>query len=114
MCGRNSMVEWELPKLHTAVRFRSPALLVVLLWTVAGCAPYLTAAGGGPSGAIPPSAPGVYHRVERGETVWRIAKAYGVELEALAAANRLADARRIEVCPSKLLSCCSKEAAAPT
>ena len=107
------MVEWELPKLHTAVRFRSPALLVVLLWTVAGCAPYLTAAGGGPSGAIPPSAPGVYHRVERGETVWRIAKAYGVELEALAAANRLADARRIEVGQQIFIPGATKVAAVP-
>ena len=25
ICGCNSMVEWQLPKLHTGVRFSSPA-----------------------------------------------------------------------------------------
>lgn len=50
---------------------------------------------------VPVSSPlavsGVYHRVERGQTIWRIAKTYGVELDAVVAANRLADARRVEV-----------------
>jgi len=62
----------------------------------AGCASYPAAAGGS-SAAVPSSTPGVYHRVDRGQTVWRIAKAYGVELERLVAVNHLADARRIEI-----------------
>lgn len=71
-------------------------LLTLLLPTVlSGCTPYM-AAGSAP-GMIPPAVPGVYHRVERGQTLWRIAKTYGVDLEALVSANRLADARRIEV-----------------
>ncbi|MBI4227531.1 MAG: peptidoglycan DD-metalloendopeptidase family protein [Candidatus Omnitrophica bacterium] len=63
-----------------------------------GCAPYFEAGGGVAAPlAAPPQVSGIYHRVERGQTVWRIAKTYGVELEALVAANRLADARRVEV-----------------
>jgi len=64
---------------------------------LAGCAPYIEA--GGPAVGPTPSMglPGVYHRVERGQTVWRIAQVYGVELGTLVAANRLADAGRIEV-----------------
>lgn len=136
------MAEWELPKLHTAVRFRSPALIakastaipltkgcrqngvdkrvltgrcrlstpwcqhlgantlvptLFLSTVLAGCTPYLEAGRppGGPG--LPPPAPGVYHRVERGQTLWRIAKTYGVELEQLVAANRLADAGRLDV-----------------
>jgi len=39
----------------------------------------------------------VYHKVVRGETLWRISKWYGVRLEDLVAANRLSDARLIKV-----------------
>ncbi len=40
---------------------------------------------------------GVYHRVQAGETLYRISKAYGVPVRELAKANHLADASRIEV-----------------
>ena len=47
----------------------------------------------------PPSSigmPGIYHRVERGQTLWRISKIYNVDLEELVKVNRILDAGRIE------------------
>ncbi len=48
-----------------------------------------------PSTPIPPTEPdvpeGVFHRIAPGQTVWRIARAYGVEVEALLSANALSD-----------------------
>jgi len=38
-----------------------------------------------------------FHEVQPGETLWRIARAYGVELDALARANGIEDPTRIEV-----------------
>ncbi len=32
---------------------------------------------------------GVYHRIEPGQTIWRISRAYGVEIDALAKVNQL-------------------------
>ncbi|MFC1632470.1 murein hydrolase activator EnvC family protein [Candidatus Omnitrophota bacterium] len=40
-------------------------------------------------------ASGVYHRVKKGQTLWRIAKAYNIDLEKIARINRLADTSRI-------------------
>jgi len=57
-------------------------------WMVAaacGCA----AACAGPAG--------LRHRVERGETLYRIGKAYGVSYQELARANHITDAGRIEI-----------------
>lgn len=39
---------------------------------------------------------GVYHRVKAGETLWRISKAYNVDLQELAEINNITDAARIE------------------
>jgi lipoprotein NlpD len=39
----------------------------------------------------------VYHRVRAGETLYRISKAYGVSVDDIVAANRIADPARIEV-----------------
>lgn len=39
--------------------------------------------------------PGIFHKVAKGETLWRISKIYGVELEKIVAANRISDAERI-------------------
>ena len=46
----------------------------------------------------PPPAPragGIYHRVERGQTLWRIAQQYQISLDALARANRLEAPQRL-------------------
>lgn len=40
---------------------------------------------------------GVYHCVAPGETVWRIAKMYGVDAETIRRANRVSDVRDIEI-----------------
>jgi murein DD-endopeptidase MepM/ murein hydrolase activator NlpD len=49
----------------------------------------LAACGGGPAG--------IRHRVERGENLYRIGKAYGVTFQELARVNKIDDPNRIEV-----------------
>lgn len=46
---------------------------------------------------LPKGMSGIYHRVKKGQTLWRITKAYDVELEKIALINRLADTSRIYV-----------------
>lgn len=63
------------------------------LFFLAGCAsaPYIKP-------ITPPSVslPGIYHNVEKGETLWRISKTYGVGLEELVRVNRISDGTAIE------------------
>jgi len=40
---------------------------------------------------------GIYHTISRGETLWRIAKTYGVDLQTLAELNNIDDPARIQV-----------------
>ncbi|MCM8800810.1 MAG: peptidoglycan DD-metalloendopeptidase family protein [Candidatus Omnitrophica bacterium] len=40
---------------------------------------------------------GFYHRVEKGQTLWRISKLYNVDLEEIIKINRIADPRQIEI-----------------
>ena len=83
------MVEWQLPKLLMSVRFRSPAFIFIVLCLVSlgGCvsAPVQKAQ---PS-PLPVTARGMYHRVEKGQTLWRISRLYGVEMDDLLDANQL-------------------------
>lgn len=57
-----------------------------------GCAtaPYVTA-------PAPEGIPGIYHRVEKGQTLWRISKVYDVDLDEVVRINRISDATNIEV-----------------
>ncbi len=48
-------------------------------------------------GGVAACARGVYHRVQPGENLYRISKAYGVPASAVAAANHLPDASRLEI-----------------
>lgn len=42
--------------------------------------------------ALPtPTMAGIYHQIKKGQTLWRIAKAYGVKLENITEVNRLTD-----------------------
>lgn len=50
-----------------------------------------------PAATISPNTPGIYHRVEKGETLWRICKSYNIDLEEVAELNRIADSKSIEV-----------------
>jgi murein DD-endopeptidase MepM/ murein hydrolase activator NlpD len=43
-----------------------------------------------------PGKPGVYHKVQPKETLWRIAKAYGVSMDELVRANNIPDAAHIQ------------------
>lgn len=65
---------------------------IVLIAGICGCAsiPY----------DYPPKIegiPGKYHRVEKGETLWRISKNYNTELEELVRINRISDKGQIEI-----------------
>ena len=68
-------------------------MMVGLALVGSGCTPYLEPAGPG----LSTTSAGVYHRVEKGQTLWRIAKVYGLDVETLARANGLASAGQIEV-----------------
>ena len=46
---------------------------------------------------VPQGMPGIYHRVERGQTLWKIAKTYSLDLDDLARVNRISDTTSLEV-----------------
>ncbi len=64
-----------------------PALALVLV----------LASGCGPSVARPPSGRGIHHPVARGENLFRIGKAYGIDHRRLAEKNGIDDPSKIEV-----------------
>ncbi len=57
-------------------------------------APIAAEEGQAPQEQIPA---GIFHRVEAGQTLWRIARAYGVPVETLVSVNGLPDAATVEV-----------------
>jgi murein DD-endopeptidase MepM/ murein hydrolase activator NlpD len=66
---------------------------MVLSLILSGCA---TAPYQAPSaGIIPGRAGGIYHEVNSGDTLWRIAKTYGIEMSSIVRANGLSDASKI-------------------
>lgn len=67
-------------------------LAALFIFNIYGCAsaPYVST----PTPLA--GAPGVYHRVQKGETLWRISKMYNVDLDSLIASNRVSDASAIE------------------
>ncbi|MBN2831543.1 MAG: peptidoglycan DD-metalloendopeptidase family protein [Candidatus Omnitrophica bacterium] len=71
-------------------------VIICSLTFLSGCAttaPYIP-----PAPSKPPSdLTGTYHRVEKGETLWRISKRYGADLEELTRINRITDNTFIEV-----------------
>jgi len=68
-------------------------IVIVAAIGMAGCA------GVTPSRPIvrPTGMPGIYHRIEKGQTLWRISKIYGINLDELARVNRISDATNIEI-----------------
>lgn len=88
--GCRTVVVRELPKLLTAVRFRSPALVFLCVALLAGCTQYVEPAGSSDLFG------GVTHRVGRGETLWSIAKNYRVQLKDLIETNRIADVSQVK------------------
>lgn len=98
---RSSVVEHQLPKLGMWVRFPSLAWFMALCLTLAGCAtvPHQPPPGAEiprqASGLAARQAGGIYHEVNSGDTLWRIAKTYGIELSDIVKANDFSDASKI-------------------
>jgi LysM repeat protein len=100
------VVEFQLPKLTARVRFPSPApcwlesicFLCLTALLISGCA---TAPKKEP--VQPPAVPkavekpkGIYHKVSKQESLWRIAKTYNVTLDDIIKANNIPNAAVIE------------------
>ena len=80
-------------------RMRNIALLVVtvLIVPLYGCE---TARQFPPSVVLPPPKPkpaGIYHKVNKHETIWRIAKAYDVTIDDIVRSNNIPNIAKIEV-----------------
>lgn len=70
--------------------------MAVLILTLAGCAPLPVIKE--PKEVPPaPKNGGIYHRVSKGETLWRISKNYAVDIETLVESNGLSDAGNVKV-----------------
>ena len=70
------------------------AIFIVLL--IGGCAstPYI------PTHSRPlvsPDVPGIFHRIEKGQTLWRISKIYNVDLDEIIRINKISDVTNIEI-----------------
>jgi len=71
-------------------------LIISLLFLgIAGCASAPTYTR--PVAPAAQTMPGIYHRIEKGQTLWRVSRIYGVDLEELVRVNRIADAKAIEI-----------------
>lgn len=101
------MVEFQLPKLTTRVRFPSlapfflrrcslknaaRALTVILPFLVTGCAAVYYP---DPTAALVDQGRGKYHTVEKGETLWAISQIYQVDIDQLILLNNISDAGMI-------------------
>lgn len=93
------MVEYQLPKLVTRVRFPSLAPFYVLLLAVAALAGCATIEDNvaEEDRTWTSRQTGVYHKVRPGETLWRIAKMYDVDIEAIIDGNNIPNAANVEV-----------------
>lgn len=70
---------------------RKYTVIVISLFFLSGC-------GGMGYVTVPtPKEPGLYHKVQKGQTLWRISKMYGIDLQTIAKANRLPDKQKIYV-----------------
>ncbi len=66
--------------------------ICILNFTGCATAPLIVAPPKPPEGS-----PGIYHRVEKGQTLWRISKIYGVDLDEIIRVNHISDVTNIEV-----------------
>ncbi len=73
------------------------SLVILFILILSGCATAPTHPAAIIAANPVPPAGMQYHRVERGQTLWRISKIYGVDLDELTAFNRIADVTNIEV-----------------
>ncbi len=70
------------------------SILFVFLFFIAGCQTIPEE-----TGPVKPrfNVPGVYHHVEKGQTLWRISKIYDVDLDELIEINNISDVSGIEI-----------------
>ncbi len=77
------------------------ACLLLCSVAVAGCAsgraPATVTPRAGPVSAAPTPQPRVLHEVEAGQSLWRIAKVYGVPLDALSQTNGIVDPTQLAI-----------------
>lgn len=79
--------------LRPVANFSLTLFFLYVIFSIVGCA---TAPLTQPR--LPPQdIPGIYHRVEKGQTLWRISKLYAIDLDELAKVNRILDAGNIEI-----------------
>ncbi len=93
------MVVFQLPKLTARVRFPSPApfFLVFFVLFITGCATTEHQRATDIKPVVEAKKEGFYHKVEKGQTLWRIAKAYNVPVEDVIKINNIPNAGAIEV-----------------
>lgn len=77
---------------QSGARF-SVLIFSIYILSLVGCAtaPYVVPP------VPPPGLPGIYHRVEKGQTLWRISKLYNTDLDEIAGINHISDTSNIEV-----------------
>src|SRR3989338_700170 len=106
------MVEFQLPKLITRVRFPSLApvhcqwgiILSISSVFINGCVAIerpspqgtVSVAQPAPAEARKEKPKGIYHKVKKGETLWRIAQTYGVAIGDIIRSNKIPDGAVIE------------------
>ena len=69
------------------------AIYLLLILFLSGCAKVANR----PTTLPPPYHRGVYHRIARGETLWRIAKTYGADMEDIKSYNNIRDVNDLKV-----------------
>jgi len=80
-------------------------ILISIIFVLSGCAtvppsePNAVVEGGGYIGksTARQKMPGIYHKVEKGQTLWRVAKIYDISIDQIVKANRIPDATQISV-----------------
>lgn len=102
------MVECQLPKLSARVRFPSLApvrilnknisikiFVGILILFLSGCTT-VQELPSGPAGTPVTPAKGVYHKVLKGQTIWRIAQAYGISIDDIIKINNIPNVAKVE------------------
>jgi len=70
-----------------------PAMCYLLFLAGCSAAPALVKS----NPPIHQTVPGIYHKVAAGQTLWKISKIYGVDLDELARLNRITDTTAVEI-----------------
>jgi len=72
-------------------------LLVLVVFVLSGCATVSQYPVQVPLAVERPNMPGIYHKVEKGQTLWRISKYYNVGIDEIVKINRIPDITQISV-----------------